>query len=74
MTRTIDAIFSNGVLTPTEPLPLREHERVRITLETVERNGDSRDAAVRRMSDGFGKLLLRTGGRLPAREDLHERG
>jgi predicted DNA-binding antitoxin AbrB/MazE fold protein len=36
MTMTIDAIYENGLLRPQQPLPLREHERVRITLQTEE--------------------------------------
>jgi predicted DNA-binding antitoxin AbrB/MazE fold protein len=34
MTITVEAIYENGMLKPTEPLPLKEHERVRITLNT----------------------------------------
>jgi predicted DNA-binding antitoxin AbrB/MazE fold protein len=30
---TIEAVYENGVLTPTQPLPLEEHETVRITIE-----------------------------------------
>jgi predicted DNA-binding antitoxin AbrB/MazE fold protein len=30
---TIDAIYENGVLKPSRPLPLEEHERVCITIE-----------------------------------------
>ncbi len=33
ITITIEAIYENGVLKPVEPLPLKEHEKVRITLE-----------------------------------------
>jgi predicted DNA-binding antitoxin AbrB/MazE fold protein len=32
MTLTIDAIYENGVLKPIQPLPLKEHEIVQITL------------------------------------------
>ena len=34
MTITVDAIYENGVLKPAEPLPLQEHERVRLSVET----------------------------------------
>jgi predicted DNA-binding antitoxin AbrB/MazE fold protein len=34
MTLTVEAVYENGVLKPAQPLPLREHERVRVTLET----------------------------------------
>jgi predicted DNA-binding antitoxin AbrB/MazE fold protein len=43
MTRVTEAIFANGVLTPTEPLPLREQERVRITVESIG-NGEAAPA------------------------------
>jgi predicted DNA-binding antitoxin AbrB/MazE fold protein len=28
----VEAIYENGVLKPTQPLPLREHERVQVTV------------------------------------------
>jgi predicted DNA-binding antitoxin AbrB/MazE fold protein len=31
MTVNIEAIYEDGVLRPTQPLPLKEHETVRIT-------------------------------------------
>jgi len=34
MTVTIEATYENGVLKPTEPLPLKDQEKVRITLTT----------------------------------------
>jgi predicted DNA-binding antitoxin AbrB/MazE fold protein len=33
MTITIEATYKNGVLKPSQPLPLEEHETVRITIE-----------------------------------------
>jgi len=33
MTITIDATYEQGVLKPSQPLPLREHEVVRVTVE-----------------------------------------
>jgi predicted DNA-binding antitoxin AbrB/MazE fold protein len=73
MTRTTEAIFTNGVLKPVESLPLREQERVRITIESVPATNGAHDAAVRRLAAGFDKMRLRTGGTPPPREDLHER-
>ena len=32
MALTIEAIYENGVLKPAEPLPLKEHEKVTITI------------------------------------------
>ena len=30
---TVEAVYENGVLKPTEPLPFQEHEKVRITVK-----------------------------------------
>ncbi len=34
MVFTIEAVYENGVLKPAGPLPLTEHEKVRITVES----------------------------------------
>jgi predicted DNA-binding antitoxin AbrB/MazE fold protein len=34
MSLTVEAIYENGVLKPKDPLPLKEQERVRITVST----------------------------------------
>src|SRR5262249_5367790 len=34
MTLTVEAVYENGVLIPAEPLPLPEHQRVQITVQT----------------------------------------
>ena len=31
----VDAVYEGGVLKPAEPLPLKEHERVRVTVHTA---------------------------------------
>jgi predicted DNA-binding antitoxin AbrB/MazE fold protein len=33
MTITIDAVYEDGVLKPAEPLPLAEHEKVRVIVQ-----------------------------------------
>ena len=33
MTLTVEAVYENGVLKPTQPLPLKEHTRVRVAVE-----------------------------------------
>ncbi len=38
MTLTIEAIYENGVLKPLQPLPLQEHEKVRVTVEPARRS------------------------------------
>jgi len=32
MTLTVEAIYENGVLKPKQPLPLKEHEQVRLSI------------------------------------------
>jgi predicted DNA-binding antitoxin AbrB/MazE fold protein len=32
MTVTVEAVYEGGVLKPTQPLPLKEHERVKVTI------------------------------------------
>ena len=36
MTQNVDAIYTDGVLKPTGELPLREKQRVRLTVETID--------------------------------------
>lgn len=36
MAITIEAVVENGLLRPTQPLPLKEHEQVRITIQPKE--------------------------------------
>lgn len=33
MTLTVEAVYEDGVLKPTQPLPLKEHEKVRVTVD-----------------------------------------
>jgi predicted DNA-binding antitoxin AbrB/MazE fold protein len=36
MAITIEATYENGLLRPVSPLPLKEHEKVRLTIEPAE--------------------------------------
>ena len=64
MTLTVEAIYENGVLKPVQPLPLKEHEKVRVPVEpAVSRvrrspgligwNGSQEDANVVALSPEF---------------------
>jgi predicted DNA-binding antitoxin AbrB/MazE fold protein len=33
MSLSVEAVYENGVLKPVEPLPLKEHEQVRVTIQ-----------------------------------------
>jgi predicted DNA-binding antitoxin AbrB/MazE fold protein len=37
MAIVVEATYENGVLKPAEPLPLGEHEKVRVTVEPAQR-------------------------------------
>jgi predicted DNA-binding antitoxin AbrB/MazE fold protein len=37
MAFTVEAVYEDGVLKPTEPLPLKEHEKVSVTVEPARR-------------------------------------
>jgi predicted DNA-binding antitoxin AbrB/MazE fold protein len=58
MTITIDAIYENGVLVPSGPLPLAEHDKVQVTVQTPIDVEPAVDAVQR----GYG-LLRWTGDR-----------
>jgi len=74
MVRTTEAIFTNGVLKPTEPLNLREQERVRITVEQLpEPTEEERARALRRFFEAADRSGFRSTGPYPTRDELHER-
>jgi predicted DNA-binding antitoxin AbrB/MazE fold protein len=35
MAITVEAVYENGVLKPTQPLPFKEHEKVTLTVESA---------------------------------------
>jgi predicted DNA-binding antitoxin AbrB/MazE fold protein len=73
MTFTVEAIYENGVLKPAQPLPLKEHETVRITIEPrlswaertagmLQSKGDFEDLRRIVEDDEFGILEARAHG------------
>ena len=93
MTRITEAIYTHGVLKPTADLELREQQRVRLIVESVEEcgeelgeergdetgedRGEDRDkdraAAVARLKAGIASMQFFSNGRLPTRDELHDR-
>ena len=77
MTRITEAIYTHGVLKPTADLELREQQRVRLIVESVEECGEERDgdraAAVARLKAGIASMQFFSNGRLPTRDELHDR-
>jgi predicted DNA-binding antitoxin AbrB/MazE fold protein len=73
MTQTTEAIYTNGVLKPTRELDLREQQRVRVIVETIEDGSADRPAAVARLNAGIDSMQFFSNGRLPTRDELHDR-
>jgi predicted DNA-binding antitoxin AbrB/MazE fold protein len=73
MTQTTEAIYANGVLKPTRDLDLREQQRVRVIVETIEDGTADRAAAVARLRAGIDRMQFFSNGRLPTRDELHDR-
>ncbi len=47
MALTVEAVYENGMLKPTQPLPLRENERVRVSIHTAADVASALDAVQR---------------------------
>ena len=61
MTKTIDAIYEDGVLKPLEPINLKEHTRVRLILEVEEQRRKKAEeilALVRKSCEGLSEEEL----------------
>jgi predicted DNA-binding antitoxin AbrB/MazE fold protein len=74
MTKTIEAIYDSGVLKPLEELPLAEHQRVRLTVQTIDTPSADPATERQRLVERLQQSTLSHGGPFPSREELHERG
>ena len=74
MVQVTEAVFSHGVLKSVGELQLREQQRVRLIIEPVEAGQDSdRAAALNRLRAGIASMAFSSSGRLPTRDELHDR-
>jgi predicted DNA-binding antitoxin AbrB/MazE fold protein len=64
MTQTIEAIYTGGVFKPTTELPLRDNQRVRLTVETVDETNMDREVAVTRLKAGIASMRFFSEGPL----------
>jgi predicted DNA-binding antitoxin AbrB/MazE fold protein len=69
MTQTIEAIYADGVLKPAAEFPLRDNQRVRPTVETIDETNLGREAAVTRLKGGIGSMRFFWEGPLPSPEN-----
>lgn len=75
MAQFTEAVYANGVLKLNDDLGLREAQRVRLIVETLDDDavdGD-RPAALRRLLAGIEGMKFFSLGRLPSRDELHDR-
>ena len=73
MTKRTEAVYSQGVLKLAEDLGLREDQRVRLIVETVDDQPVDRAAALARLKAGIAQMQFFSQGPLPSREELHDR-
>ncbi len=74
MTQVAEAIYADGVLKPLERLDIPDQQRVRIIIQPINgRTTADRDAAIERLRRGIDGMNFHSGGRLPSRDELHDR-
>ena len=73
MTQSTEAVYSNGVLKPTRELGLRDQQRVRLIVESIDEVPEDREAALAKLRAGIARMQFFSKGPLPTREELHDR-
>jgi len=74
MTQVMEAVYTQGVLKPMGELALREAQRVRLIVQPVDdTREDQRFLALKRLLAGIESMEFRSCGRLPTRDELHDR-
>ena len=65
MTITIDATYENGVLKPSQPLPLSEHAQVRVTVEEQAATVHKPDSGTDKVGPTLVERIIARGKALP---------
>jgi predicted DNA-binding antitoxin AbrB/MazE fold protein len=73
MTQKVEAVYTDGILKPTRELSLKDNQRVRLTVETIDEPAGDREAAIARLKAGIASMRFFSEGPLPSREELHDR-
>ena len=75
MAQITEAVYTNGVLKPKDELALREDQRVRLIVETLDDEADrgDRHAALQRLLAGIERMRFFSRESLPSRDELHDR-
>lgn len=73
MTIVTHAVYSKGLLKPDENLGLREGQRVRLIVETIDDNKEEQSAALASLKAGIANMNFYSQGPVPSRQKLHDR-
>jgi len=74
MTQITEAVYKQGVLKPLGELALREEQRVRLIVESIEEwDRPGRADALQRLRAGIEGMQFVLRGHLPTRDELHDR-
>jgi len=73
MTQKVEAVYTDGILKPTGELSLKDKQRVRLTVETIDEPAGDREAAIARLRAGIASMRFFSEGPLPSREEMHDR-
>ena len=74
MTQVTEAVYSDGVLRPEGRLSLRDKERVRLIIQSLESpQANDRVRAIKELRASVGRTKFRSSGPYPTRDELHER-
>jgi predicted DNA-binding antitoxin AbrB/MazE fold protein len=65
-------VYTDGILKPTGELSLKDKQRVRLTVETIDEPAGNREAAIARLRSGIASMRFFSEGPLPSREELHD--
>lgn len=69
----IDATYTGGVFRPDERVPLREGEKVRLTVRSADAGAGERKRAMEFIAKVRREGLVKLGGGRWTRDDLHDR-
>lgn len=73
MAQITEAIFIGGVLKPLNDISLREAQHVRLIIQPLESPSGDRKAALRKLRKGIDAMRFFSTGKLPSRDELHDR-
>ena len=74
MAKVTEAIYTHGVLKPMDELALHESQRVRLIIEPLDdAQSGNRSDALKRLMAGIESMKFFSRGRLPTRDELHDR-